>query len=135
MHFGQFLVDRKAITPEQVLDALEEQRKLSSFIGRIAVESGLMTVSQVLDILERQAALGPGNRFGELAVQLGYITLGERNLMLGTQKEGNLPIGEVLVRRGAISRKTMIELLTEFVELRRISTPAPPRPIQQPMVE
>jgi hypothetical protein len=130
MHFGQFLVDRDAVTPEQVLDALDEQRKASSFVGRVAVEGGFMTVSQVLEVLERQALLGPGNRFGELAVELGHIDAHECRLILTTQQETHLPLGEVLVRRGSISRKKMIELLADFVELRRPGTVAPPRPIR-----
>ena len=125
MHFGEFLLEQRAVTPSQVLEALDIQRKLTPFMGTLAVREGAMTVAQVLDVLHALNRVGPtGIRFGEVAVERGHIDRETRDHLLALQRQTFEPLGELLVHTGALSREQMTELLEAY--LKRQKTKAAP---------
>lgn len=114
MHFGRFLIEQRAATQEQVLRALDEQRRSIPFIGELAVREGLLTVEQVLEILDRQ--LATHRDFGEQGMLLGYLDFRDYRRLGELKKEAFVPIGEVLVRQGVLSQKRMFQLLKDHLE-------------------
>ena len=71
-YFGNYLLNRGIIKPEQLTDALEYQRSVHLKLGVIAVNAGYMTPAQVEEIHNMQKKVD--KRFGELAIEKGYIT-------------------------------------------------------------
>ena len=49
-YFGNYLLNKGLISPEQLTDALEYQRSVRLKLGVIAVNAGYMTPSQVEEI-------------------------------------------------------------------------------------
>lgn len=115
MHFGRFLIENGAATTDQVMDALNEQRRSVPFIGEVAVRAGILTVDQVLDVLDQQ--LTTHREFGEQAVLSGYIEYRDYRRLGELKKEAFVPIGEVLVRQGVLTPKRMFQLLREHLEI------------------
>jgi len=116
MHFGQYLLKKGAITPRQALEALDEQRRTMPFLGTIAVTEGVMTVEQVLAVLDELNRCGPsGTHFGQIAMVKGFIDEATRDRLLDLQRTEYEPLGEVLVKNGALTPKKMASLLKEFI--------------------
>lgn len=125
MHFGEFLLQQRAVTPGQVLDALDVQRKLTPFLGTLAVREGAMSVTQVLDVLHALNRIGPqGVHFGEIALERGYIDEETRDRLLALQRQTFEPLGELLVESGALQRAEMTEMLKAYLKSQK-AKPAP----------
>lgn len=110
--FGQYLLERGRITSQQLADALEYQKSISSPIGALALDHGLLSVDQVKLILGRQ--LNSEKRFGELAVSLGLLTQAQVDELLQAQSSHKLLLGEALMIKGYISVETLERELKEF---------------------
>ncbi|MFO1008934.1 MAG: hypothetical protein U1F29_02595 [Planctomycetota bacterium] len=116
MHFGQYLLKKGAITPRQILEALDDQRRTTPFLGSLAVGEGVMTVDQVLHVLDELNCCGPtGVHFGEIAMRKGFIDESTRDRLLELQRDHFQPLGELLVKQGALSQKRMAQLLKDFI--------------------
>ena len=96
-YFGQYLLNRNLIRPDQLADALEYQRSVHLKLGVIAINAGYMTPEQVDHIHSMQKRVD--KRFGELAIEQGYIDEEQLNAMLNTQKQGHLMLGQALIDR------------------------------------
>lgn len=114
MHFGRFLIESRVATKDQILRALDEQRRSNPFVGEIAVREGLLTVEQVLEVLDTQ--LSTHRDFGEQAMLLGYIDFRDYRRLGELKKEGFVPLGEVLVRQGVLTQRQMFQLLKDHLE-------------------
>ena len=68
--FGQYLLEKGRITSQQLLDALERQKEITTPIGSMALEQGCLTAEQVKRILEQQRKRH--RSFGELACEMGF---------------------------------------------------------------
>ena len=85
--FGAWLVERSIVTAEAVVRALDRQNAGRIPLGRLAMTQGKLKVAQVFEILNRQA--GSNRLFGELAIELGYLTPGElAELLLEQRRRG-----------------------------------------------
>jgi hypothetical protein len=65
------------------------------------------------DVLDYQRFNGK-RLFGEIAIELGFLSKDDVGTLLDMQKEKHIQIGEVLVLFGAVSREDMEEALKEF---------------------
>ena len=52
--FGNYLLSKHIVTPEQLIQAIEEQHIRHIKVGLLAINAGLMTAEQVDKILLRQ---------------------------------------------------------------------------------
>lgn len=111
-YFGNHLLNRGLIRPDQLTDALEYQRSMRLKLGVIAVNAGYMTPAQVEEIHNMQKKVD--KRFGELAVEKGYITEQQLEEMLATQKQGHLMLGQALVDRGHLTIEQLQEALENY---------------------
>lgn len=109
--FGQFLLEKGIINREQLLEALDEQRRSAPLLGDIAVEQGLITVKQSDKINAEQRR--QDKRFGEIAIGLGLLTEAQIESLLSEQKSRRKYFGEILLSLGHISRELLDQKLTE----------------------
>ena len=70
--FGKYLVDQKALTPEQYAEISAQQAATRVKLGLIAVEENLLTKEQADELNHLQTQMD--KRFGDLAVEKGYLT-------------------------------------------------------------
>lgn len=112
MHFGRFLIERGLVTSDQVLAALDDQRRNSPFVGQIAIREGLLDPLQVLDVLEHTRTTGLS--FGRQAIQMGFLSIHDFERLGFLQRRSYEPLGEILVRHGALPRKQLPECLHAY---------------------
>ncbi len=109
--FGEFLLHNGIITSEQLLDALEFQKE------SLRVLSIMHLLESSLDDNER-AALAERVSTGEspeaAAAELGFLSAEEIQELYRTNKAFRIPLGEVLVRNGALTQSTLDYWLKEF---------------------
>jgi hypothetical protein len=115
--FGEFLVNRGVVTEDQILKALDYQRKNRLPIGTVAIMEKFLSIKNVYVILNKQVEK-PGKMFGQIAVELGLITGEELLKILELQKEKNPNLGEILVEQGVLDKEQLFEVLNIYVRIR-----------------
>ncbi len=110
--FGMFLLDRGTITVEALLKALDLQQKLQEPVGAIALRSRLLKPSQVLHLIN--AKRHDQRRFGELAIEHGWLDAEQLDTLLALQRESRPLIGQLLVSIQALDRETLTAELDLF---------------------
>jgi hypothetical protein len=121
--FGEFLLQRRAVTRLQLDAALRYQKERNKPVGLMAMDFGLLNGAQVSAVMEEQ--LVTGEQFGRIAVMSGLLTEESLHLLLAQQAEDHLLIGEALVEMEHLHLNDLEELLKEFrrqnvEEVRRI---------------
>lgn len=111
--FAQFLVDTNVIGAEDALHALDEQRRRTPPIGRLALKNGLLNMKQVFAILAEQPETGL--RFGEQAVFMGYLERDSMELLLDEQRRVRPGLGEILSEMGVVKKGTLQKCRRDFV--------------------
>ncbi len=111
-YFGQYLLNKNLIKPEQLTDALEYQRSAHLKLGVIAINAGYMTPAQVEQVHGMQKRVD--KRFGELAIEQGYIDEEQLNTMLNTQKQGHLMLGQALIDRNYFTIEQLRSALDNY---------------------
>lgn len=112
MLFGQYLIHVDAISPEDVLAALDDQLDHVERFGRIAVKLGYLDASRLLSILDDQMV--HKRKLGQAAVALGFMTQEQVNEVLATQKEQRRPLGMILVQRGLLTDAGLRKHLSDY---------------------
>jgi hypothetical protein len=105
---GEVLVEQKAVTEQQVAQALDEQQAMRSRkLGDILLTSQVVSPEQLLAAIEQQAKM-PMVRIGEALLALGFVTDAQLKSALEQQKQDrSVPLGELLVREGTVSREDL----------------------------
>lgn len=116
--FGQFLLEKGAITRDALLEAVTYQKSINLPLCALAVQQGRLTEDQLrtLDDEHRKS----DRKFMEIALKnniLSYEQLGE---LSKTKSEKWVFFGEALVQKGALS---LVELNRLFEEYRRECRP------------
>jgi hypothetical protein len=103
---GELLLQAKRITPQQLEQALNEQRQTGEKLGEVFVRLGFITKNElnaVLTFQEHQNKKIPGSlRIGELMVVTGHITRGQLEDSLTRQKLSKKKLGDILVEAGYV---------------------------------
>jgi hypothetical protein len=105
---GQFLFYTGHISWKALLDAILWQRAQRPSFGEIAKEWGILTD---VDITAIQREKKQREKFGEFALNNGYINLLQHLAILGKQRKIQPLIGEFFVKSGIISRDTMDSMI------------------------
>lgn len=95
------LVRTGVITPQQYVEAIQRQTEETTPLGQIAIEAGLMTAREVFEVLHRQRTDGR-RRFGDLAIELGYLDRGQVALLLLEQLERRRSVMSHLQEMGVL---------------------------------
>lgn len=110
--FGQFLIEKGAVTRSALLQAIDLQEKTNLKFGEMVIEMGLMTTVDAarIHLAQRSEDL----HFGDMAVKLGIITEEQVQQVLTRQRNSHLYIGEALSKVGALSEQELENYLKEF---------------------
>ncbi|MBW7997773.1 MAG: hypothetical protein FVQ81_14620 [Candidatus Glassbacteria bacterium] len=112
VHFGEFLVGKGMIEPEQRDNALAIQEAVNHKLGIMATMDEILTVSQVYTILDEQRRTG--RPFGQAARRLNLIDDKYLIKLLDRQNKLRLRVGEILVGLGYLEHDRMEAALDEF---------------------
>lgn len=127
MHFGLYLKNKRIISADQLVDALEVQLKTLAPIGQLALEESMVSPREIFDVLRSQSE-SPNVRFGELAVEMGLMTRDDLMRLLMIQADRKRPIAEILVGQGVLSAEQSAAEMHEFrlsLAKRRVGSVAP----------
>lgn len=113
--FGNYLLNKNIITPEQLVEAMQAQKDIHLKLGVLAIHAGLLTAQEVQQIHIKQTHVD--KRFGEIAVDEGYLTSEQVDELLSSQVPSYLRLGQALVDKGYIDisefQNTMIDYQSE----------------------
>lgn len=110
--FGQFVVEKGAVSRVDLLKAIDLQEKTNLKFGETVVEMGLMSTIDIAKV--HQAQRNEDSQFGDMAVKLGCLTEGQVQQVLTRQRNDHLYIGEALIKIGALSDRELENYLKEF---------------------
>ncbi len=110
--FGQYLVERGAVTPAQLLEAVDLQRSTNLKFGEMALAMGLLSEAQVERV--HNAQRGEDLPFGQMAVRLGLLSESKMQQVLTRQENNYLFIGRALVEVGALDEEALEQHLDAF---------------------
>jgi hypothetical protein len=112
MQFGDYLVSRNLVTPEQLDQALEYQRVYNRPLGKFACELGYISRRDNIRILLEQ--IKTNKPYGEIAMEKGLLTRQQLDEVLAAQSHHSIMIGKILVQKGVLTRTQLIEALKNF---------------------
>jgi len=104
LKLGESLVEQSITTPEQLLDALQEQKAMrEQKLGDLLVERQVITPEALGSAIEEQARM-PMVKLGEALLALGFINQQQLEETLAQQRtDRSVPIGQLLVRKNLVS--------------------------------
>lgn len=112
--FGQFLLEKNAITAEQLVDAAKYQGSVNKKFGEYAHAMGYISDTEIQRLQEEQK--NTDMMIGELAVKLGMLSPDQVKEILTAQKNDHILLGDVLIQLGFMSKETMERELVLFKE-------------------
>ncbi len=112
--FGQFLLERNIVKPNELIEAVECQRLRNLKFGQYALSRGYLTEADVQRVLAKQRHVDM--LFGEIAVELNLLTQAEVEEILTIQENDHIFIGEALVEKGFLTEDVLERELTLFME-------------------
>jgi hypothetical protein len=132
MHFGLYLQSKRVISADQLVAALKLQIKHLAPIGQLALEAGILSAREVFDVLRAQHD-APYERFGELAIALGFMNHDDLMRLLLMQSDRKPLLSDILVRLGTLTAEQARQELDAFRRTRtgssyRIATTIVPTP-------
>lgn len=113
-YFGNYLLKKKYITPEQLRIILEEQKSVRVKLGVLAIDAGYMNATQVNRVHGLQAV--KDRKFGELAIEEGYLSEEQLEELLKMQKKSNIVLGQALIEKGYFTFEKYEAVLIEYKE-------------------
>jgi uncharacterized protein (DUF2225 family) len=115
LRFGEFLIKKGLIDHLALVQALNIQRRRGFIpIGEIALHDKLISAENLLNILDIQE--NTARRFGDIAIEFGYLTKAEIDLLCKKQTQLHSHIGEILVEMNKLTTDQLVVLLSEFKE-------------------
>lgn len=110
--FGNYLLNKKAVTPEQLNEAMSKLKSTRLKLGTLAIHEGLMTAAEVDEIVYLQSR--EDKRFGELAIARNYLTDEQVEDLLHVQRPDYLLLGQNLVDMGVLTNQKFQDLLLDY---------------------
>ena len=112
--FGQYLLEKNIITPQQLIEAVEYQESKNLKFGEYARSKGYLTQKDIEKIQNEQKRVDM--RFGELAVKLNILTSAQVQEILTRQKNDHIFIGEALLQKSFLTPDILQRELSLFKE-------------------
>jgi hypothetical protein len=113
MRFGDYLLSKKLVTPEQLSKALESQRSYTRPLGKLARELGYISRRNNVQVL--LDSIKSGQRYGDIAVKQGFLTRQQVEDLLEIQKRDSVTIGNLLVEDEVLTKHQLLESLRDFI--------------------
>lgn len=96
--FARFLVRCGHVTAHEALLGLEQQFARRPLLGELSVSERLLSLGQVAQVIEAQRTCQ--RRFGELAVEMGFLSPQQVLRLLQQQEDETPELIEILIERG-----------------------------------
>lgn len=112
--FGEFLIEKQALTVEQLEYVLAYQKKNNSLLGEMAIQANYMTEKQVVEVLYAQEKTS--DKFGQTAVQMKLLTMEQLKRLLLIQADNHVYLGEAIVQVGLIDGEKVNKYLNEYTK-------------------
>lgn len=110
--FAQYMAQRGHLSVVEATDLSLEAASFREVVGAIALSHNLISMEQLDHIL---SCLGRDKRFGEAALELGYLTDGQLESLLAIQEmQEAVELGEALMVRGLLNRSGVLAELSRF---------------------
>lgn len=109
---GNYLVENHVITLEQFRDLSREQRKVRVKLGLIAVAEGLMTQEEADKVNKLQTVMD--KRFGDIAIEKGYLTEGQVGALLKKQGNAYLIFAQALENLDLLTIEQLEQYMIDF---------------------
>ena len=108
--FGELLVEENVITSAQLEAALRRQSVSRAYvpIGQVLLAHKVVTRRTLNALLHRH---GKRSRLGAMLIKAGRITAVQLDAALALQRKAPMPIGQALIRLGALSEMAMRDAL------------------------
>ncbi|PLX83049.1 MAG: J domain-containing protein [Desulfuromonas sp.] len=116
LEFGIFAYYRGKITYQDLIAAVVWQRRQRPSIGALAVRWGWLSENMV-GMIVRQP--GAGQRFGDKARSLGYLSQQQVDILLRRQRGLQQRIGRYFVEQGLLSEAEVVQLVQELQDHNR----------------
>ncbi len=110
--FGQYLVEQRVVTSDQILAAIQLQEKRNLKFGDMAIQMAFVSDRQMETAHKAQRR--EDLPLGDMLVKLGFLTNFQREAVIARQKAQHLYIGEALVEIGALDHGKLDHYLNEF---------------------
>lgn len=110
--FGSFLLSRKAVSAEQLTEAISRMSDTHIKLGTLAMHKGYMTASEVDEVCFLQTR--EDKRFGEIALERNYLFDDQLDDLLKSQNPDYLLLGQCLVDMNALSYEDLESLMVEY---------------------
>ena len=110
--FGNFLLNKGIISPEQLIEILKVQSTAHKKLGTLAIHAGYMSASEVEDVFITQTHYD--KRFGELSIELGYLTQEQVDELLDMQLPDYMLLGQILIERNILEPIELENLIIEY---------------------
>ncbi len=122
---GQVLLQDGLVDPEELVEALDEQKRLrEQRVGEILVEQQQLAetvVEQVIDNVWKNPKTRGQIRVGDILIEAGLVSREQVDAALATQTRGKRKrIGAILVERGLITEEQLLAALAHKFELQVI---------------
>ncbi|RIK84892.1 MAG: hypothetical protein DCC67_04605 [Planctomycetota bacterium] len=114
MHFALWLCARGIVSADDALAAIRYCDRQTPRIAQLALREHALTVEKVLRVLKRQAV--SAELFGEIAIDMGYLTPEGVARLLKLQRESVPSLIETLVELMNYDRAMLHSAHAEFLE-------------------
>ncbi|WP_291634808.1 hypothetical protein [Clostridium sp.] len=118
-YFGQYLLNEKYLTAEQLKASLEYQQSVRLKLGVLAINAGYMNAQQASEVHQMQAKAD--KRFGELAVDKAYLKEEQVEELLSSQRFGHLLLAQASIDKNYMSLDEFEKAIYEYKEKYNIS--------------
>ena len=118
-YFGNYLLTTGKITKDQFSSCMEYMRANRVKLGLIAEAEGLLTRAQANELNHLQ--MQSDKRFGDLAIEKGYLTDADITNLLHMQGNPYLIFIQALQENNVLTREETDELLVEFQREKHLS--------------
>ena len=109
----EYLIREGVLNDETAVEVLDRQNADTPAVGKLALRTGMMKMKMVFNTLSAQ--VDTGLRFGEQAVELGYIDREDLNRLLLIQNDMRPCIAQVLQDMGVADQQEAGRLRKKFL--------------------
>lgn len=116
--FSNFIFETGLVSKEDLDIALSVQRTTRPPLGQLAFDNKWLTRANIFKILLAQRQFGgEDKRFGEVAMELGFLDKSQVSDLVISQNYPSTFIGEILLSEKMLRKNDLIRALTDFNSL------------------
>lgn len=110
--FGNYLLEKKVLTSEQLLEALRHKHANALALDALALSSGYMTTEEIEDVHNIQTIQDA--EFVRLALRMGYLTISQASELEEAQHFGYLMLGHSVIELGFCTQEEMAAIIADY---------------------